>query len=558
MHSVTRPVVAAIAFGLLSAWTLARYDTTEADRLYVTIGRDAVLIAGAFAIVIAVATHARGMKIAGGADTSGYLSQARLWRHAGFWNLEALRTATPLARELTLTNKQYVFTPLGFQPAGNGSTVPGYPPGLPLHFALASTLGGEPAQFVVVPLLTGGLVMVAFLIGFRIGGPVTGLLSAAATGSSPIVLYQAAQPMSDVVATFWWSLSVLLVISPTKRRLTGAGIAALIACAVRPNLFAMTPVLAMMIWWWRGWTRASIAPLISFLTPIALAAAVFAALQTNLYGNASTTGYGQVGSLFSLGHVMPNLVRYPRWAIFTQSAILLAAVVAPIAIRRGWIKPSIDALIAERIAWSGLLFFVCLQAFYLLYIPFDDWVFFRFLLPALPWLLCLQSAAMAAAIRRVPLSMRGTAVLMVAILIASWGVGRARGLGAFRLQESEQRYLDVAEFVRGLPPNAVFITLQHSGSLAYYDAASVLRWDWLEPDELDRAVVSLSSNGHPVFVVLEDHEEARFRTRFAASSVVERLKDPVYVAGQPFGIIVRVFAIRGALTIAADPSFGSD
>lgn len=48
-------------------------------------------------------------------------------------------------------------------------------------------------------------------------------------------------------------------------------------------------------------------------------------------------------------------------------------------------------------------------------------------------------------------------MLLVAILIASWGVGRARGLGAFRLQDSKQRYLDVAEFVRGLPPNAVFL-----------------------------------------------------------------------------------------------------
>jgi hypothetical protein len=42
------------------------------------------------------------------------------------------------------------------------------------------------------------------------------------------------------------------------------------------------------------------------------------------------------------------------------------------------------------------------------------------------------------------------------------GVGRARGLGAFRLQDSEQRYLDVAEFVRGLPLNALLLSLVYA------------------------------------------------------------------------------------------------
>jgi len=550
MHSVTRPIVGALALGLLGVIALGRDARSEGDRFYVIVARDGWLVAGVFAIVMTVATFHGGAHIAGGADSSGYLSQARLWRTAGFWHLDALKTTTPLAHELTAINRQYVFTPVGYQPAGNDATVPGYPPGLPIHFALASAIGGERAQFLVVPIATGALVIVAFLIGFRLGGPAAGLLSAAATGSSPMLLYQAAQPMSDVVAAFWWSFAVLLLIDPSKKLLLGAGLAAAIACAVRPNLFAMMPIVVLMAWWWRRWSRAAILPLATFIAPVAIGAIGFALLQTHLYGSASTTGYGDVGSLFSFDHVLPNLWRYPRWAIFTQSAILLAAVVAPIAIRRDWISPPIDRGVAERVAWSGLLFFACLQAFYLLYISFDDWVYFRFLLPALPWILALQSAVIAAAIRKVPLSMRGAALILVAILIASWGVGRARGLGAFRLQDSEQRYLDVAEFVRGLPPNAVILSLQHSGSLAYYTGRSVLRWDWLEPGEIDRAIVTLSQNGHPIFAVLDDWEEQQFRTRFTGTNVIGRLGAPLYSAGGPPGITSRVFAVRGALTIA--------
>src|SRR5262245_45597961 len=80
MHAVTRPIVVAIALGLLSVRALRAFTWADAHHLYVAVCRDAVLIAGAFALVIAVATFSNGVHIASGADASGYLSQARLWR----------------------------------------------------------------------------------------------------------------------------------------------------------------------------------------------------------------------------------------------------------------------------------------------------------------------------------------------------------------------------------------------------------------------------------------------------------------------------------------------
>lgn len=550
MHVVTRPVVIALVLGISGAAALGHDESHgRFGRVSAAISRHGLIIAIAFASAIGIGAYAVGAPIAGGADASGYLSQARLWRAAHFWDLRRLRSETPLARDVTVASQQYAFTPVGYQPAGEPATiVPGYPPGLPLHFAIASAIGGDRLQFAIVPLGAAGLVIVAFLIARRIGGPDAALFAAAATGASPMVLYQAAQPMSDVVAAFWWSLAIWGLMRYTAAAAVGAGVAAAIACAVRPNLFAMAPLLGLLAWWWAGWRPRALITLIGFAAPLAIAAAAFVFLQQDLYGHASKTGYGEVSSLFAIEHVWPNLVRYPRWALFTQSALLLTAVAAPLAIRRGWVAPAIERQLAEKIAWSGLLFFVGLQGFYLLYIAFDDWVYFRFLLPALPWVLTLQAVTIAAICRRMP--MPGLAVILVAVLMASWGVGRARALGAFRLQDSEHRYLDIAESVRALPPNTAFLSVQHSGSLAYYNAAAVLRWDWIDASEIDRVVDALARRGRPVFAVLDDWEEPQFRARFTGTRLLRLIGTPRFTAGGPPGISTHVYVINDTTTPA--------
>jgi hypothetical protein len=182
-----------------------------------------------------------------------------------------------------------------------------------------------------------------------------------------------------------------------------------------------------------------------------------------------------------------------------------------------------------------------LQVFYLLYLVFDDWVSFRFLLPALPWVLALQASAFAALCRIAPPSRRKVAVVVTAILVASWGAGRARGLGAFQLMRSESRYLAIAEFAQRRPPGTVFLTVQHSGSLPHNAAATILRWDWIEPGELDRVLAELAERRRPVVLVLDSFEEDQFRARFARTSMLTRLPVPMLVAGDPRGITSSVY-----------------
>jgi hypothetical protein len=199
-----------------------------------------------------------------------------------------------------------------------------------------------------------------------------------------------------------------------------------------------------------------------------------------------------------------------------------------------------------------LLLYAALQVTYLLYLVFDSWLYFRFLLPALALVLVLESAIIAAVCRRVPLALRGLAVLLAAVLVASWGVGRARSLGAFQLRHSEHRYLDVAEFVRGLPPNAVFVTLQYSGPLWYYRSATLLRWDWIDAGEIDRAITHVSQTGRPVFGVFDDWELPQVRERFSGTRFVQRLTSPIFEAGTPSEIKAQIYAITGTTASAAE------
>ena len=550
MHAMLRPIVVALVSGV--AGSLAARGAGSAapfDRLEPLLQRGGLPIACVFAAVIGVTAYQRGAHIAGGADASGYLSQARLWR-AG-----SLRVETPLARELKLVNGQYPFTPIGYQPSADpGAAVPGYPPGLPILFALA----GERGQFLVVPLSAAGVVVVAFLLGRRIGGPDTALIAAAACGSSAILLFQAHQPMSDVPAAFWWSLAAFLLTGDSILTAVAAGLVAAVACVVRPNLFAMAPVLGVLSMWWAGWNRRGAVRASLFLLPVVAAGAAFTYLQRSLYGSATTTGYGAVSGLFSLEHVVPNLALYAEGIVFLHSPLLLAALAGPLAIARGWVTPGIDRTRAVRIACSALLCFVALQGFYLLYLVFEGWTPVRFLLPALPLLLVVQAAALAAACRGAPLSTRSFAVIVVAVLMASWGVGKTRGLGVFQLVDSELRYRDVAEFVRGLPPDAVCISLQHSGSLPYYAGATVLRWDWIEPDEIDRAVSELAARGRATFAVLDEGEEVQFRRRFAGSRTAGRLvAPPLFATGASRPITARVYAVSGTTAAAAGAPFSS-
>lgn len=105
--------VAALALALLVAWRRRRLgaDLVEADA-WMTRAAPA-LGAGLAAVTLLVAVRL-GSSVAGGADSSGYLSQAQRWREA------SLHVEIPAIAEAPWPDAARTFSPLGYRPGPGG------------------------------------------------------------------------------------------------------------------------------------------------------------------------------------------------------------------------------------------------------------------------------------------------------------------------------------------------------------------------------------------------------------------------------------------------------
>jgi len=488
--------IAAIAAGRDFA-AIARAFAGPRDRVAATIAA----LASACALVFAIAWTSRA---AGGSDSSCYVLQAEAFAH-GHAALE-----NPVARVLPDVPNA-VFAPIGFLPSPRayGSAVPICAPGLALAMA-GAYLVHPSAVFLVVPLAAALLVWLTFVYGRRVSDDVIGACGAVLVACSPIFLYQAVQPMSDVPASAAW-LASLVSASPVA-----AGVWASIAILIRPNLaLLVVPILFLE----KGtvpfsgnstkflsevWKRGLSPFLMAGLPGVGL----LLALNAVRYGGVFTSGYGHADSLFSLAHVGPNLARYPAWIAGTETPFLLLAVAAPWVLRR---EPG-----RARLAWVSLAAVALLVTTYLLYTVFDDWWYIRFLLPALPILIVLSLTVVRRAIERLPRAARRMTLLAVTAALALSYLHVARDRRVIDLQRLESRFALAGEYAgRHVPADAVILAGQQSGSLRFHGGRATIAWDSIPPADLDAVIAALHSAGRPVLIAVEDGEDQRFRERFA-------------------------------------------
>ena len=367
------------------------------------------------ALAVLVFSLAWNTRAAGGSDSSCYVLQAEAFAH-GRSSLDAALDALPDAPAAMLS-------PTGFVPSPRPphAPVPICGPGLALMMALPSLLARD-AVFLVVPALAALTVWLTFVFGRQLDDDVTGACAAVLVACSPILLYQAVQPMSDVPAAALWLAALT---AAARRRSVVAGICASLAVLTRANLALLVVPLVLLLPDRRSWVRFGVAALPGL--------AIAAALNAVRYGSPLASGYGSTGVLFSTAHVLPNLARYPAWLIATNTPFILLALVTP-----WWIARHPDR---ARLAGVAMVCAVLLCATYLVYSVFDDWWYIRFLLPALPVAIVLSvavaldaigrwRAASPSAVRRS--RMRAAAVL--AAVLGSWYIHLARSRQVLDLQ----------------------------------------------------------------------------------------------------------------------------
>ena len=303
----------------------------------------------------------------------------------------------------------------------------------------------------------------------------------------------------------------------------------------RPNLALLACVLpaVWMIADQHPWRKTG-----KFTAALALPVAAVAVVNTLLYGAPWVSGYGDVGSLFALGHALQNLRLYATWIRETQTVLFLFAIVLAAASSRRWVRQASRLDLVSGIAIGAILLS------YLFYQPFDAWWYLRFLLPV--WPLCCGMIAAFLVLAARHARSRSEAYVVAGLLCSPLVVPSFRAaidLGVFDVGQSERRYIAAATMVAdNTPPNAIVIADQHSGSVRFYGNRRTLRFPYIAAASFDEGVSRLSSS-QPVYLFLEKWEEEAFRRQFAAADGVKYVnavadrKDTGWT-GQPVPLVV--------------------
>lgn len=451
-----------------------------------------------------------GSHVAGGSDSYGYLSQARLWKSG------VLRVEQPLLDDVPAGVPPETFVPLGYRLSpGSDAIVPVYPPGFPLLLAVFELIGGPGLALFVIPLLAGVTVFCTYLLGVGLAGPAVGVAAAALLSTSPAFIHTLTHaPMADIPAMAWWVLALVLGFRSSRAAVLFSGLAAGAAILTRPNLAPLAIIVALLPVSQTYRRRASLPAaaqtlLLFSVGPIAAAAAV-AWLNTLWYGSPATSGYGTLaGVLYRWEFLWPNLVRYSGWLWDTHRFTLLLAAAGAVVL---WQRCRADDHAGDCHAIGACaLFALAVGLSYAFYLPLPEWWNLRLLFPAFPIIFVAAGVGVMALPAR---ALRVAVVLMVAAL----GVASSREKGAFD-SEPELRFATIGQYVADtLPPKAALLTMIHSGSARYYSGRLTLRWDMIEPAQLDPLVADLQRRGYLPFILLDDWEEPEFSARFKGAS----------------------------------------
>jgi len=457
-----------------------------------------------------------GSRTAAASDASGYVSQSALWA----WR--APKIDQQFAATLPWPGASDSLTPLGYRIGPDGSMVPTYAPGVPWLMALGRAVTAC-GPYLVGPICGALLVLFTFQLGRPLIGAGPAVVAAALVACSPVVVFMAMLPMADVPAATFWIGALAVAVGGSPARTIGAGLLTAVAILIRPNLvpLAVFPWLMVMVradTWRDRITRTALFAAASL--PGALAVAW---VNATLYGSPLTSGYGDIGPGFRLAHAAANIRLYPAWWLESQGPFAFFFVVILWHwIRRRSIKPEVLVLAGFGLS-VGLL--------YLFYLPFDAWWYLRFVVPAVPvaFLLCADAVALTAGSTA---TVRFVALSAFTMVTAAHATRFIDTRDLLDIGTGERRYLEPALHIAATtPPDAVILSMQHSGSVRYYTGRLILRWDALDPAWLDRAVAFLRGRGIATYLLVEDWEEERVRTRFSGQATLGDLsRGPIATA----------------------------
>ena len=374
--------------------------------------------------------------------------------------------------------------------------VPFYPPGFPLHLALAATIGGwREAPYLVSPIASLLCLCATFLLGRELGlSRPFAFAGSAILGGWVIFLFHALQPMSDVAAALWTTASVVAALR--ARRRTGwaaaAGACFGMAVLVRPSDALMILPLALALPWRLdalAWFGAGGAPFAAF----------YGLWNRAAFGHPLRNGYTHVYGDFVLSNFAPRFLHYGSELLSELSFLV------PL----GGIAVAADRRVAARDRLLLLVWFGAVFVFYCFWGPSDSWTYGRYLLPAAPalivgFLLVLRDAV--GLLRRPVFRHALVAAALVFVFAAEIRAERLRRpLG----MATGQRVFPggcraVAQRAAGQP--ALAVSMEFSAAMRFYGGAIPVRWDFLKPEDFQTLRLRAAERGYRILAVLQPYE----------------------------------------------------
>ena len=419
-----------------------------------------------FALLLGAVLIANRSESVFGADSSGYANLARMLDRG-----ETTR-ALPVPGD----------PPLGFFALPGERMASFYPIGLPLHMALFARIGGwSHAPYLVNPLAGVMLVLLTFWLGRRLHSELAGLIAALLMGCCAVFVFQALQPMSDVLAAMWSVAAIVAAVEGRDRPRFDllAGFCFGVAVLVRPTSVVMLLPLAPAL----AGRPARIALFLLGGIPTAL---ILAWYNLDTFGSLLASGYDAIGVTrdFAPAYFGPRAWHYARWTVELLGPVAVLA--------------AIGGFVVARQRWMLLTWFATFFVFYSFYLWYDEWWYTRFLLPAYPAMAVAAGIAIAHVIAR----RRMAGVLLVVVALAWEGRQLARFSVLSTDEDQHQSRVPVEWAARALPPRSLVFAKEYSGSLLYYSEHRPVRWDLGTPGL------------EPRYALLMEHEEEAFLARY--------------------------------------------
>lgn len=474
-----------------------------ADRLrWFTPNRSAAVLLGVVLVSWLIVLLNQAAPYAGGADSSGYLNNARLLREG---SLEEVIRPLPELSGVHLPDG--VLEPLGFRadPATD-RLEPTYPFGYSLVLALfQSVLGPQTGVLVVLILLGLAAPWTTWQLGRETGLSVGWSAFGAITlVAGPIFRMQAFSPMTDVFTLVIANLVLISLLRMSRNPWSAYLVGGLLALGVltRPaNVLLFVPVGVHLL------LQPGLLRQAWKIGLGGLPGAVFQVwVNISLYDDLLTTSYGDFSHLFRAELLLPSLLFFLLHAfILLSPPALLGLLGSPLALRDD--RHRLTALLALVIAY--LVFY----AFY--HHASEYWWSLRFILPTFGAIVVLGAHAWARLLNRYESrSPHFSALRWIPLLFAFFSITLGRytstALGIYDVTMQEQSYADATSWLaEHTEPEDVIVCLQTSGAVFYYLENPIVRWDALSADQWSEDIAPRLQADRRVLAVLfpfENHQ----------------------------------------------------